>query len=121
MNLQNNVVKGAVMLILTSILSLTTNFPEGNTAWLVFIFTTIGTLAAYFAQSQLFPATSETGQLNGKDIIKGLLVAVGNALSTWGATAVEGTAINWKSLIISMIGLFAGYLIKQWNTPSPKA
>ena len=120
MDLNNKVLKGAIILLLTSILSITTNFPETSTAWLVFAFTTLGTLLGYFAQSALFPSTSETGQLNLKDVMKGLLLSLSNALITWGATAVEGTAINWKSLIITMVGLFAGYLLKNFNTEAPK-
>jgi len=120
MNLNSPVIKGGIMLLLTSILMLTTNFPEGNTEWLVWLFTTIGTLLLYFAQSTIFPASSLQGQINGLDLLKGLFIAAGNALSAWGANAVEGTTIDWKSLIITMVGLFAGYLIKQWQTPSPK-
>lgn len=120
MNLNNPVLKGAIILLLTSILTLTTNLPESGTQWMVFAFATFGTLALYFAQSKIFPSTSQTGQLDIKDIAKGLLVSLGNALSTWAATAAEGTAINWKSLIITMIGLFAGYLLKQYQTESPK-
>jgi hypothetical protein len=120
MNLNNPVIKGAIMLLLTSILSLTTNFPETSTAWYVFGFSVAGTLAIYFAQSQFFPASSMQGQVNGLDLLKGVLISAGSALSTWVSTAVEGTVINWKSLIITMIGLFCGYLIKQWQTVSPQ-
>lgn len=121
MNLQNTLVKGALMLALTSILSALTNLPETGTDWLVFLFTTVGTLAGYFAQSALFPTTSETGQLNGKDLLKALLVALSNGLSTWGATLVEGQAIEWKGLLVSMVGIFAGYLLKNLNTAAPKS
>lgn len=118
MNLNNPVIKGAIMLALTSILMLSTNFPENNTEWLVWTFTTLGTLLLYFAQSKIFPASSLQGQINGLDLIKGLFISTGNALSAWASNAVEGTTIDWKSLIITMVGLFAGYLIKQWQTPS---
>ena len=122
MDLNNKVVKGAIILLLTSILSISTNFPQTGTQWIVFTFATLGTLLGYFAQSALFPSASELGQLNLKDVIKGLLVSLSNALSTWAATAVEGTSINWGSLIVTMMGLFAGYLLKQYQTESlPKS
>lgn len=121
LNLNNPVIKGGIILLLTALLSLTSNWPETKIQWEVFAFTTLGTLMLYFAQSSFFPSTSESGQLNGKDLLKGLLVAAGNALSTWGANAMEGTAINVKALVISMVGLFAGYLLKQWQSTAPKS
>jgi hypothetical protein len=121
MNLNNNVVKGAIMILLASILSITTNFPETGQGWLIFSLSTLGTMLVYFGQSALFHSTSETGQLNGSDILKALLVSFGNGLSTYLSQLGVGEPIHWKALIISMIGMFAGYLIKQWQTPSPKA
>lgn len=121
MNLQNPVIKGAIILLLTSVLSLATNMPADNVAWSVFGITTLGTMIGYFAQSSLFPATSETGQLNGKDLLKGLLVALSNGLSTWAATGIEGTTLNWKTLLITTIGIFAGYILKQLGTTVPKS
>jgi hypothetical protein len=121
MNLNNPVIKGALMLLLTSILSMATNMPADNSAWTVFGLTTLGTMIGYFAQSSLFPATSETGQLNGKDLLKGLLVALSNGLSTWAATAIEGTVLSWKTLLITTVGMFAGYVLKQLGTTAPKS
>lgn len=121
MNLNNTVVKGAIMLLLTSILSLVTAMPADGTAWLVFGLTTAGTMIGYFAQSSLFPATSETGQINVKDLLKGLLISLANGLSTWVSTIVTGTVLNWKTLIITVIGMFAGYILKQFSTPAPKS
>lgn len=121
MKLNNPLVKGAIMLLLTSILSLTTNMPADNTAWMVFGITTLGTMIGYFAQSSLFPSTSESGQLNGKDLLKGFLVALSNGLSTWVATGIEGTVLNWKTLLITTIGIFAGYIVKQLSSPAPKS
>lgn len=119
--LNNPLVKGAIIIILTAALGLTTNYPETSLSWKVLGFTTLGTLAVYFAQSIIVPGTSATGQLNALDLLKGLLVAIGNGLSTWAANAAESSVINVKSLVITMIGLFAAYILKQWQTPSPKS
>lgn len=119
--MNNTVVKGALMLLLTSLLSVLTSMPDTPTKWLLFGITTIGTLAGYFAQSSLFPSTSETGQINGKDILKGLLISFANCVSTWVATLATETAINWNSLIVTMAGMFIGYLLKQMGTPAPKS
>lgn len=119
--LNNPMVKGAIIVLLTSILSITTNYPETGTAWAVFGWTTLGTLILYFGQSIIVPGTSATGEINWRDILKGLLVAGGNAISTWAANAAEGSAINVKSLILTMVGLVAGYILKQWQTPAPKS
>ena len=121
MNLNNPITKGLLMLALTSILSLARNMPADNSAWIVFTLTTLGTMIGYVAQSNLFPSTSQTGQLDGKDLLKGLLVALSNGLSTWAATAIEGTALNWKTLIVTTLGMFAGYVLKQLGTTAPKS
>lgn len=119
--LKNPVIKGAIIVLLTSIMSLTTNYPETSIAWAVFGWSTLGTLVLYFGQSLIVPSTSATGQINGVDLLKALLVAAGNAISTWAANAAEGQAVNVKSLILTMIGLAAGYMLKQWQTPQQKS
>lgn len=121
MNLQNQWVKGLLMIILTTLLAIFTKFPENGTQWLVIGLTTVGTIAVYLAQSNFFPASSESGQINARDIFKGLLVAAGNAISTFVAELSTGTAISWKALFLSMGGLFVSYLIKNLLTPAPKA
>lgn len=118
--LQNPMIKGAIIVLITSILSLTTNYPETSIAWAVFGWSTLGTLILYFGQSIALPGTSATGEINGKDLLKALLVALGNAISTWAANVAEGQPINIKALILTMVGLGATYILKQWQTPQPK-
>ena len=80
--------------------------------------TTLGTLLVYLGQSAIFPTTSEAGQINGKDFLKGLIVAVGNGISAYISTLISGTPVEWGKLGISIAVLFVGYLIKQGGTTS---
>jgi len=120
MNINQPVIKGAIILLLTSLLSILTNMPQDGTGWLIFGLTTVGTMAGYFAQSAFFPATSDAGQVNGKDLLKGFLVSIGNALSSIGATEIAGQSLNWKAILISFAGIFVGYLLKQFKSDVPK-
>ena len=117
LNFSNPIIKGGIMLLLTSFLSLLTDFPATSIDWYVFVFTTLGTIFLYFAQSGFFPTTSQTGEVNLKDLLKALLVALGNGLSSFASTTMAGGVIEWKPLFLSMGGMFLGYLIKQYSTP----
>lgn len=121
MNLNSPIIKGAIMLLLTSLLSVLTNLPTDVHSWTIIGLTTLGTLLIYFGQSFALPSSSESGQLNGKDFLKGLIVAAGNGISTYISSIAEGTPVQWGKLATSVAVLFIGYLIKQWATPSPKA
>lgn len=121
MNLNNSVTKGAIILFLTSLLSILTKWPETGTAWIVFGITTVGTMCGYFAQSSLFPSTSDSGQINSSDLWKGLLVSLSNSISTWIATVLTSTILDWKNLGITFAGMFIGYILKNLSTPQPKS
>ena len=121
MNLNNSVVKGALMLLLTSLLSVITHLKDDTFSWVLFGLVTAGTMLGYFAQSAWFPATSDSGQINLKDILKGLFVSGSNAISTWAATVVTGVKLDWGELGITVAGMFIGYLLKQFNTEAPKS
>lgn len=111
-------------LIMTAIVFLSTalaaGFPANKMQWIVFGLVFIGTMAGYISQSALFPSTSVQGDLNGKDVLKLLFIAVSNVLSSLGAAAITQTEFNWGEIAKSIILLTVGYLAKQVITPAPK-
>ena len=97
----------------------TSGFPATNLAWELLAITTFGTILVYVGQSVILPSTSVLGNANTLDIVKGLIVAVGNGLSSFVATFVVGSVFSWRAVAISVGGIFMGYLVKQF-TVAPK-
>lgn len=118
--LNNSLVKGALIILLTSLTGIFANMPETPHKWAIFWITTIGTILVYFGQSIILPGTSSDGTINLRDMLKGLILSAGNGISNYFATNGSDEKIDWNKLIMAMAILFAGYLLKQWQTPQPK-
>ncbi|MBE3087290.1 MAG: hypothetical protein IMZ64_13865, partial [Bacteroidetes bacterium] len=54
--------------------------------------------------------------MNWLDIAKGAIIAVGNMLATFSASAITDTAIDWKALFASVGAILLGYFVKQFVT-----
>lgn len=110
--------KGIIMTLLSCIVSaIATGIPTTAIAWEITGISVLGTMAVYVGQSFAFPSTSILNQWDLKDLIKGVLVTLGNGLSTWAASEITSTSVNWKNLLIGMGVMLLGYLSKQFKTP----
>lgn len=109
-----SVVMTAIIFLATA---LAAGFPSTWLQWEILGITLAGTLAGYVAQSLTLPSTSMIGDFNWRDGLKGILIALGNVLSTVGAAAATGTAINWMDILKSVVVLSIGYIAKQLVTP----
>ena len=94
----------------------TSGMPSTGLAWSVLGLTTFFSVVAYSVQSFLLPSTSEQGQLNWLDILKGGIVAACNAGSAFLAGNVLGAAIDWKGVLGATGAVLIGYLIKQFKS-----
>jgi len=113
----NPKLKGLIMTLLSCIVAvISTGIPETTIAWEIAGISILGTMIVYTGQSLLYPSTSDNNQVNGRDMIKGALIVLGNGLSTWAASAITSTTLDWKNMIVGMVVLIAGYLAKQFNT-----
>ena len=113
----NPKIKGLIMTLLSCIVALISNgIPATSIAWEVSGISILGTLIGYVAQSFLVSSTSDANQINGRDFLKGALVVLGNGLSTWAASAITSTVLDWKSMLMGMGVLMLGYLAKQFKT-----
>jgi uncharacterized membrane protein len=93
-----------------------------------FVATTIGTLdpfnlsyiiiasvaftLIYFGKNYWLPSTSEAGEINWRDIVSGLIIAVGMAISSFSASIILTGVVDWKALFIAVIGAVVGYFGK---------
>ncbi len=109
--------KGLMMALFTALASaLAIGLPQDLPHWYILGLTLLGTIIGYFAQSAIFPSTSQIGGINGLDFLKGLLVAISNMLSTIGADVIVGHTLNWIQIVNSMVSVCVLYFIKQFAT-----
>jgi len=115
------ILKGLLMTVIVFLATTiqTNGIPVDPLSWQILGITTIGTVLGYLAQSFAFPSTSILGTINVRDFIKGLLIAVANMLSTFGAADITGTSINWQSLFTGMGAIVLAYFVKQLSTKAP--
>ena len=119
--MNKSLLKGLVMTAIVVIASaIATAFPETLSQWEALGITLVGTLVGYFGQSYAFPSTSFLGDVNSRDFLKGLMVALANLLSSLGAAAATSTVIDWKDIAKSILIVFSGYIVKQLASPAPK-
>lgn len=110
-----------VMVGITTLAALLSEgFPKTTIGWQIVGITFAGTMLVYIAKNVLWPSQSKPGDLDWRDVISGLIMAVGSALSNWGATAAVGEAINWGSLWTLVISVTVGYLVKTFAQQKPK-
>ena len=97
----------------------TSGFPETKDAWIVFWITFGGTVLTYVAKNFLLPSTSEKMTLNWMDLIGGLLLAIGSAVSNYVAQLTIDGEIDWKSfgklLLVVVMGYLSKTLVQQPN------
>ena len=94
----------------------TNGLPSTSIAWQVEGFTLLGTIIIYVSQSLIIPTSSNQLGINWQDLVKGLLVSLGNFLSGVGASYVVNAAIDYKAMATAAVMLLITYLAKQFIT-----
>ena len=114
--------KALIMTVVTLVASaLSTNgFPSDSSGWIVLGVTVVGTVLVYLAKNATFPSISLFGTVDLRDVLSGLILAIGTGLSNWVGTLVAGTAISWHSLWILMGSVIVGYFAKSFASPQTK-
>jgi len=117
----SNSVKALLMAIITFIAaSISTNgFPVNKSGWIVLGITVIGTVLIYLGKNAAFPSISLFGTVDLRDVISGLVIAIGTGLSNWVGTLVAGTPIDWHSLWTLIGSVVVGYFAKNFMTKQP--
>jgi hypothetical protein len=115
--------KSLIMTIVTFLASAisTGGFPSTGQGWEILGITVVGTALVYVAKNAVFPSVSVFGTINLKDLLSGLILAIGTGLSNWVATLVTGTPIVWHNLLILMGSVVIGYFAKNFGTQNPPA
>lgn len=122
--MKNNTLLKGIFMTVVAILSTaftTTGIPQTNTAWIVLGITVVGTVLIYLAKNAIFPSVSLFGTINLTDLFSGLILAVGSGLSSWAASAITSTKIDWHELLLLMGSVVTGYLAKNFVQKSKQA
>lgn len=117
-----NSVKALLMFIITFFAESINNsgFPGTKEGWIVMGVTLVGTVLIYIGKNFVFPSISIFGNIDLRDVISGLVVAIGTGVSNWVGTIIAGVPIDWASLwrLIGMV--VVGYFLKNFMSKPVK-
>lgn len=100
-------------LLAAIIACLATLFSTGEGGVWYYVIMVIGVVTTYFAQNALIKPISVFGTIDFTDIIKGTLMAIGTALTTFAASIITSTTIDLK-VLLSLVGTAVlAYLTKN--------
>ena len=118
----NPLIKGLIATIISLLATTlsTTGWPADVLHWEMLLITMVGTIAVYFSQSALFPATSNVNDLNKRDLLKSVLVSVGSALSSFAASGITGSHIDFIAVGKLILTTIVLYLAKNFVSQPPK-
>jgi len=89
--------------------------PATITAWEVLAITVGGNLLVYLGKNLVLPSISVFGTIDMRDVLSGLILAVGSGLTSLAASTVTSTPIS-VSLILSTAGSVAlAYLATKFG------
>lgn len=115
-------IKMLLMFLITAVAGIfaQSGLPTTTIAWEILGITLTGTMFTYIAKNLISPSTSVPGTLNIADIVSGIILAVGTALSDFAASAITSTAIVWTE-VAKMVGVVVvGYFAKTLFSAQPK-
>ena len=96
-------------------------FPGSGNEWIVFGVTVGGVIITYVAKNFLMPSSSDGNKINIMDIVSGLLLAIGTAITGFVANLATEDPMDWTALgkLIGVVVL--GYFSKTFfQTPIKK-
>lgn len=118
----SNSVKVLIWTIITFIATTisTSGFPAITAGWIILGVTTVGTTLVYIAKNWVFPSVSIFGNIDLRDVLSGLILAIGAGVSDWAGHVIAGVVIDWHSLWVTVGSITAAYFVKIFATPKPK-
>jgi uncharacterized membrane protein YvlD (DUF360 family) len=101
--------KGLIMALIGFIATMLSDLESFN-VWYVVI-ATVAFILIYVAKNAVYPSTSQIG-LNIRDLISGLMIAVGMAISSFAASIITLGSVDWHALWLAVVGAVVGYFVK---------
>ena len=93
----------------------TNGFPANLIGWEVLGITVFGNLIIYLGKNAVYPSTSLLGNINLRDILSGLVLAIGNGIVAFAAAGITSTAIDWRLLLTTSLSVAGTYLMSKFG------
>ena len=89
--------------------------PASIVGWEVLAITVVGNIVIYLGKNAVFPSTSLFGSIDVKDLLSGLVLALGSAMTSFAAAAITSTTIDWHLLLTTAGSISGTYLLSKFG------
>lgn len=113
--------KTFIMGVLTAIAAVigtyfqTNGFPSTTVGWEILGITIAGNVVIYVGKNAVLPSISLFGTIDTRDLLSGLVLAVGNSIVQFAASAITSTAVNWHLLLTTSASIAGTYLLSKFG------
>ena len=107
-------VKGLLMAVVAFVAATITDLETFNAAYVGV--TTVAFVIIYLGKNAWLPSVSESMTVDMQDLISGLLIAAGMAISSFAASVLTTGAVDWKALLVAVVSSVVGYFGKTFAT-----
>jgi hypothetical protein len=112
--------KGFITAVIAFIVTaVSSQLTTGINVWYIVIATVAYTLW-YLGKNALLPSISLFGTIDLRDLLSGLLLAVGATISSSLASIITAGTVNWHELGITVLGAVIAYLGTKFGTSPAK-
>lgn len=112
--MKNSFLKGLIMTIVAFLASYIGDNIEAGVNWPYVIISTFGISIVYVGKNAWFQSDSPVGTINWKDILSGLILAIGTAITSYAASIITTGVIDWKALLAAVVSVIIGYFGKTF-------
>ena len=106
----NAYLKGLIMAIVGFVATTLTDLETFNAAYVAIA--TSGFTIIYLGKNWFLPSVSDAWKADTIDLVSGLLVAIGMAVSSFAASIITIGSVDWGALGIAVTGAVVGYFAK---------
>lgn len=110
-------VKGLIMAIVAFLAAYWSENAEALNYGYVII-TTVGIALTYIAKNAFSKSISLFGKIDVRDLLSGMLLAIGTAISSFAASIITTGVIDWHGLLIATATAVGGYFTKTFSSNS---
>jgi len=114
----NTYLKGFFMAVVGFIATTLGDLETFNFAYVAIA--TTGFTVIYLGKNWFLPSMSESWKVDTIDMISGLMIAAGMAISSFAASIITTGAIDWRALGLAVIGAVVGYFMKTVPSKAKK-
>jgi hypothetical protein len=105
-----NFIKGMFMALIGFVATTLTDLETFNLAYVIIV--TVVFTGGYLVKNWLMPSLTESGKIDLRDFLSGIITAVLMGISQFASTLLTDVEFSWKALGIAAAAAFIGYFSK---------